>query len=51
MADAYEKGFLDVDAAVYTSLDQHDAALAQTWRERFLETFFAASALSRKREG
>ena len=51
MAEADEEGFLDVDAAVYTSLDRHDAALAHTWRQRFLESFFEASALSRKRQG
>lgn len=51
MVDADEKGFLDVDAAVYTSLDRHDAALAHTWRKRFLESFFEASTLSRRRQG
>jgi hypothetical protein len=51
VADPDEDGFLDVDAAVYTSLDRHDAALAQTWRQRFLESFFEASALSRERQG
>ena len=51
MADADEEGFLDVDGAVYTSLDRHDAALAHAWRQRFLENFFEESALSRKRQG
>jgi hypothetical protein len=51
VADADETGFLDVDAAVYTSLDRHDATLAHTWRQRFLESFFEASALSTERQG
>ncbi len=39
----------DVDAAVYSRLDDIDPALAILWRGRFLDHFFATSGLSEHR--